>query len=77
MIVRYILESEEITDERRHVAANVETFNSANIRLYESFKCRTKGPHFGKRFQEVAPTKTIKKHRKQWIAFAFPPSTKL
>ena len=72
MVVRHLLESPEIDDARRRVAANVETTNTANIRLYENFRCRTKGDHFQKKFQRGRATKKITKDRSKWISFVFP-----
>ena len=73
MIMRFILESSTIADDRRNVAANVELTNEANIRLYCNFKCRVKGAHFNKQFRRLpGPTKKIRKDRGHWTAFAFP-----
>ena len=73
MIVRYVMESSTIDDARRRVCANVEKTNTANMRLYNKFKCRTKGAHNLQRFFELpGPTKKIKKDRKKFSAFIFP-----
>ena len=69
LMVWFFLKSDDVPDGRRRVHANVEPDNAANLRLYDSFRCRTEGEFYQRGFVPCAPTANAKQG---WLGFVFP-----